>query len=84
MISIVSAMDIVERLRVPIWTLDYDTERKDAANEIERLRAALQYVLQRCEGADEGWPIEDMAAMARAALGLTDKQRHDDGERPHD
>jgi hypothetical protein len=41
MISIVSAMDIVERLRVPIWTLEYDTERKEAANEIERLRAAL-------------------------------------------
>jgi hypothetical protein len=63
MISIVSVMDIVERLRVPIWTLEYDTERKEAANEIERLRAALRAIL------DDPETGVNAALYAKTALG---------------
>ena len=38
-------MDIVERLRV----LDFMGPWKEAADEIERLREALHYVLTHCE-----------------------------------
>jgi hypothetical protein len=36
--------------------------------ELERLRAALQSIVQRYETAEDGWPAEDMREMARRAL----------------
>jgi hypothetical protein len=49
------AADEIERLRL-------------LRTEIERLRAALQKIIKRYETAEDGWPAEDMVAMAKNAL----------------
>jgi hypothetical protein len=41
---------------------------KPLRTEIERLRAALQKIIKRYETAEDGWPAEDMVAMAKNAL----------------
>ena len=41
-------------------------EKMEADN--ERMRAALQQIVDRYETAEDGWPAEDMRAIARRAL----------------
>jgi hypothetical protein len=36
--------------------------------EVERLTMALQQIIERYAASEEGWPAEDMRAIARAAL----------------
>ena len=65
-------MDIVERLRSP--ELFLNTDRRDAAYEIERLREdreRLQYALMKvCNSLDDNLPAIITKNIALAALGL--------------
>jgi Glu-tRNA(Gln) amidotransferase subunit E-like FAD-binding protein len=61
--------DLVERLYKTVQQGLPDRDILiEAAAEIERLREALQQIIERYAASEEGWPAEDMRAIARAAL----------------
>ena len=46
----------------------FDAKIVQLEAEIERLRAALHQIVERYKTAEDGWPAEDMRAMAEDAL----------------
>ena len=64
-------MDIVERLRLRIHTSEDETAlTNEAANEIERLREALQLIANHPVEQSGQWEVgaKEMQKLARAAL----------------
>ena len=56
----------IERLKEVVTRLH--AEKREQKAEVEQLRSALQQIIERYAASEEGWPAEDMRAIARDAL----------------